>query len=511
MDVKVYISIFRVEAKMNSNHSALLPVVVVGGGISGLAAAHRLVELETAHPIRLLEAAPRLGGVLETRTEQGFQWEAAADGFHGAQRVRELCRRIGLANQIVEVERGDPPAQVVHRGKPVTSPLSPLSGKPPGARAMFSTSLLSWPAKCRLFAERWIAAETSDDESCQSFFTRRFGVEFYTRVVEPVLAGVYAADPAVLSMQALLPHLREMEQRWGSLTAAFRQHACRARNGAPDPGPGSSAIWMLRRGMTSLASALAATLPKGAIELNAPVRRILQAADGVWRIEYANGQSTSAAAVILATPAHRAALLLAPVSPDAARLLQDISYSSIAVITLAYRRADVQAPLTSWGLFVPEGEPFELRSAGFPSLKFSGRAPADMVLIRASLGGDHHTSLVAQSDSDLVELADEELSRLLTIKGPLVFGRVRRHMFALPQYRLRHRQLIGTLERRLADCPGLALAGNAYGGIGVPQCIACGQQAAQQISEYLDTRPNFHLDATVPVIPVPACTERLHV
>jgi oxygen-dependent protoporphyrinogen oxidase len=263
--------------------------------------------------------------------------------------------------------------------------------------------------------------------------------------------------------------------------------------------------------MSSLVSALAARLPKGAIELNAPVRRIRRVADGVWDIEYANGKSTGAAAVILAAPAHRAALLLAPVSPDAARLLQDISYSSIAVITLAYRRADVQAALISWGFFVPEAEPFKLRSAGFPSLKFSGRAPADMVLIRASLGGDHHSSLVAQSDSDLVELADDELSRFLNIKGALVFGRVRRHMFALPKYRLGHCDLIAMLDRRLADVPGLALAGNAYGGIGVPQCIARGQQAAEQISEYLDKRPNFRLGATVPVIPVPASTERLHV
>jgi oxygen-dependent protoporphyrinogen oxidase len=495
---------------MNSNHSALLPVVVVGGGISGLAAAHRLIELEISRPVRLLEAGPRLGGVLETRVEQGFQWEAAADGFHGASGVRELCRRIGLGDDIVEVARSDPPAQLVHRGKLVTSPLSPLSGKLPGARSMLSTPLLSWPAKCRLIAERWIAADTSDDESCQAFFTRRFGVEFYTRLVEPVLAGVYAADPAMLSMQALLPHLRELEQRWGSLTAAFRQQARHAGNGAQDARQGNSAAWTLRRGMTSLVNALAATLPEGSIELNAPVRRIRRAANGVWHIDYGNDKSTGAAAVILATPAHRAARLLAPVSADAARLLQDISYSSIAVITLAYRRADVQAPLTSWGFFVPQAEPFELRSAGFPSLKFSSRAPEDMVLVRASLGGDRHSSIVAQSDSDLIELASDELSRLLKIDGALVFGRVRRHMFALPQYRLGHCRVVGTLEHRLGDIPGLALAGNAYGGIGVPQCIARGQQAAEQINGYLNARPNFRLGASVPMIPTPVSTERLH-
>jgi oxygen-dependent protoporphyrinogen oxidase len=510
MDVKVHISIFRVEAKMNSNHSALLPVVVVGGGISGLAAAHRLVELAIARPIRLLEAGPRLGGLLETRTEQGFQWEAAADGFHGAAGVLELCRRIGLVDEIVEVARSDPPAQVVHKAKLVSSPLSPLSGKAPAARSIFTTPLLSWRGKCRLIAERWIAADTSDDESCRAFFTRRFGVEFYTRLVEPVLAGVYAADPAVLSMQALLPHLCEMEQRWGSLTAAFRQQARDARNGVQESRRGNSTSWTLRRGMSSLVSALAATLPEGAIELNAPVRRIRQEADCVWRIDCGNRKSLDAAAVVLATPAYRAAHLLAPLSRDSARLLQDIAYSSIAVITLAFRRADVQAPLDSWGFFVPEAEPFELRSAGFPSLKYSRRAPEDMVLVRASLGGDHHATLVAQSDSEVLELAGDELSRLLAINGAPVFGRVRRHMFALPQYRLGHRQLVGTLQTRLADIPGLTLAGNAYGGIGVPQCITSGQRAAEQIAEYLEARANFRLGARVPAIPLAASTERLH-
>jgi oxygen-dependent protoporphyrinogen oxidase len=311
-------------------------------------------------------------------------------------------------------------------------------------------------------------------------------------------------------MQALLPHLREMERQWGRLTAAFRQQARHARKGVQDTQRGTIAAWALRRGMSSLAKALAATLPGGAIKLNAPVRRIRPAADGAWHIEYASGKSTAAAAVVVATPAYRAARLLAPVSPDAARLLEHISYSSIAVITVAYRRADVKAPLTSWGFFVPEAEPFELRSAGFPSLKYSGRAPDDMVLVRASLGGDHHATLVGQSDSELIELAGDELSRLLAINGAPLFGRVRRHIFALPQYRLGHRQLIGALQSRVADFPGLALAGNAYGGIGVPQCIASGQQAAKQIDEYLKMRTSFRLGVRVPSIPIAASTERLH-
>jgi oxygen-dependent protoporphyrinogen oxidase len=492
MDVKVHISIFRVILKMNSNQSAPLPVVVVGGGISGLAAAHRLVELDSALPIRLLEAGSRLGGVLDTKSEQGFLWEAAADGFHGgAHGLRSLCEQLGLANEILPAATCAEPLQIVHRQKLVPSPVSIVTGSPPCIRSILTTPLLSLRGKCRLFGERWIAPDHTEDESCASFFTRRFGVEFYARLVEPVLSGIYSADPARLSMQALLPHLPEMERQCGSLTAAFRRRDADARTGIKQAGGEGQTAWTLRRGLSSLTTALAARLPAGAIKLSSPVHRLQMADDGIWNIDYGHGQTMNAAALILATPAYRAAHLLESVTPQVARLLQHISYSSIAVIALGYRRAQVGGPLTSLGVFVPDTEPFELRSASVTSLKYKGRAPVDTVLIRASLDGDHHASVVGQSDGELIELANDELSRLFQIDGPPLFARVQRQMFAIPQYRLGHRELIEAVRRRLADVPGIALAGNAYAGIGVPYCIASGHKAAEQISAYLHTQPDL--------------------
>jgi oxygen-dependent protoporphyrinogen oxidase len=415
-----------------------------------------------------------------------------------------------LADEIIDATVCDQPSQVVRHGRLVTTPLSLLSGQIPTARSMLTTSLLSWQGKCRVFAERWMPADTRDDESCKSFFTRRFGVEFYFRLVEPVLTGVYSADPAVLSMKALLPHLRDMEREWGSLTAAFRAKARQARQCAQAPRQPNGAAWTLRRGMNSLTSALAARLPDGAIELGAPVHRILFAVNGGWRIEYGFGKTIDAAAVVLATPAYRAAHILAAVSPDAERMLQHIAYSSLAVITLAYRRADIREPLNTLGFFVPASEPFEIRSASLSSFKYAGRAPDDLLLVRASVGGDHHSSIVGQCDAELIELCGDELSRLLRIAGSAVFSRVQRHIFAVPQYRLGHCELIDAVRRRLADFPTLALAGNAYDGIGVPYCIAGGQQAAEQIHCYLNAHPNHRLGA--PVLPYrkTASAEPLH-
>jgi oxygen-dependent protoporphyrinogen oxidase len=483
MDVKIHISMVG-DLEMNSNRSAPSPVVVIGGGISGLAAAHRLTQLDRARPLRLLEASPRVGGVLETTSEHGFLWEAAADGFyHPTIQVRKLCHELGLGDEILAAEPTPKPVQLVHRGELVASPIEFLSGTPPSVRAILTTPLLSWRGKCRVFGERRIAPSRSDDESCASFFVRRFGVEFYTALVGPVLSGIYSADPAILSMQALLPHIRDMEQRWGSLTAAYRQRGPAAYTRSRHRSTNGS--WTLRRGMASLTSALAATLPRGAVEVNAPVHRLHIDGDRTWHIDYGRGQTLQAAAVVLATPAHRAAHLLEPLSSYAARLLQHVSYSSVAVIALGYHRAQIRGPLTSPGFFVPEHEPFELRSASLPSVKYAGRAPADAVLIRASLGGDRHASIVGQSDAELIQLADQELSRLLKIQGGPGFSRVQRQMFAMPQYRLGHPELIDAVRRRLADSPGLALAGNAYSGIGVPYCIASGQQAAEQVHRYL--------------------------
>jgi oxygen-dependent protoporphyrinogen oxidase len=477
---------------MIRNSANSLPVAVVGGGISGLAAANHLIELDRTRPVRLLEAGERLGGVLGTNREKGFVWETAADGFRsGPSSALDLCRRIGLGGQILRSQSGEESTQIIHRGKLVATPMMKFFlGAAPSAQAILRTPLLSWHAKVRVFVERWVPPDSShSDESCAAFFIRRFGREFYERLVEPVLSGIYSADPSSLSTQALLPRLRRLEWEWGSLTRAFHDQRRRMRGEHCDGQHRANKAWTLQQGMCSLVSALAERLPRGAIQVNAPVHHLQLANDHTWRIEYGTGQTLLASSVVIATPAHRAGDLLRSLDPAAARLLRQICYSSSAVCALGYRRAQIRRPLTSMGFFVPATEPFVLRSASFASLKFSGRAPADTVLIRAFVHPDRSPALTGCGDAPLVRLVHNDLTRLLDIDDGPIFAQTHRQMFALPQYRVGHTALIADVCRRLARLPGLALAGNAYSGIGVPHCIVSGEQAAEDLHGYLTTKP----------------------
>jgi oxygen-dependent protoporphyrinogen oxidase len=486
---------------MNSNKTAL-PVVVVGGGISGLAAAHRLAQLQPARPVYLLEASNRVGGLLQTRNERGFHWEAGAEGFHGETAgVKSLCREIGIADEIVSAAAWQSLPQVVRRGTLVPFPFDMMSGTPPRAQAVVASPLFSWLGKLRIYAERWVRRGDWDDETCESFFMRRFGKEFYFRLAEPVLGAIYSADPATLSMQALLPHLRAMEQQFGNMTAAFRNRRRQAASADDLSKTESNGAWTLRGGLSRLVEALAAELPPNTIKYSAAVHRIWCDGEGGWRIRYGQSETLRAAGVVLATPAHQAARLLTSVNLDASRLLQHIAYSSVAIIALGYQREQILRPITSLGFFVPSTEPFELRSVSFTSLKYPDRAPEGAILVRASLGGDRHALVIGQDDDDLIALVHEELSRLFKIEGRPILASAQRQMFALPQYRPGHQQQIDAVRTILADFPGLALAGNAYMGIGIPHCIESGQQAAEQISRFInETSSNAVNRPTAPSI-----------
>jgi oxygen-dependent protoporphyrinogen oxidase len=321
------------------------------------------------------------------------------------------------------------------------------------------------------------------DESLGAFVRRRLGREALERVAQPLVAGIYTADPDDLSLSATMPRFKELEQRERSVILA----TWRAARRAPAEAAGASgARWSLfvtlAEGMEELVRALAARLPPGSVRLKARVSDVARA-DGRWRVATQDGDVLAADGVILANEAHQAARLLRYLDPSLALLLEGIPYASSATVTLAYRRAAIRHPLDGFGFVVPHAEERPIIAGTFSSVKYPGRAPDGHVLLRVFLGGALREAVLEQDDERLAEIACEQLRDLLGVDEPPLWTRIARYRKAMPQYHVGHLARVETIELALARHPGLALAGGAYRGVGIADCVRSGEDAARGLLE----------------------------
>jgi oxygen-dependent protoporphyrinogen oxidase len=497
-------------------------VVVVGGGISGLAAAHRLVELDPAMDVALLEAGPRLGGVLETVHRDGFLCERSADNFiTSVPWGLDFCRRIGLGDALLPTQGERRAALVVHRGQLVRVPEGFMLLAPARIGPLLNTPLLTWRGKLRLLWEYFVPRRREPgDESLGSFARRRLGREAFERIVQPLVGGIYTADPEKLSIAATMPRFVDMERRYGSLIRAAR--AAGAATGMSESGARYSLFVAPRDGLSSLVDAVAARLPAGCVELNSPVERIARDHQG-WelRVGGLERRTVVADAVIVAAPAPRAAAMLADLDPGLSSELARIEHASSAIVSLGYRLDQIEHLPDGFGFVVPTVENRRILAASFSSLKFPGRAPTGMLLARVFLGGACQGQFAELPDEELVRVATEELAELLNItparsasegslsdsirknheepslalragiapalrasEAPQLID-IARWPRSMPQYHVGHVDLVSAIENQLHRWPGLALAGNAYHGVGIPHCIHSGETAAEHIGAYL--------------------------
>lgn len=459
-------------------------VAVIGGGIAGLAAAHRLHEIGSSLSITLFEAAERLGGALRTEQQAGYLLELGADNFiTNVPWGVDLCRRLGLANQLLPTRESQRRAMVVHRRKLVPVPAGFHLLSPTRMLPILRSPLLSWPGKLRVLAERFIPrANGADDESLASFARRRLGREAFERLVQPLVAGIYTADAEKLSMQAALPRFVEMERQHGGLIRAARSGG--VSDSADDSGARYGMFVAPRHGMSSIVDALATRLPAVTTRLGCAVQEITSAAEGNWTI-LAAGRAERFDALILATPAPAAADLLAGFDAELAEDLRKIEYAGSAIVLLGYRRDQIPRPLDCFGFVVPAVERRGILAVSFSSVKFEGRAPSDCVLIRVFLGGAERPEQMALDDDALRQMAIDELAELVGAAGEPELARIVRWPNSMPQYHVGHVRLVEQIESRAARYPTLALAGNAYHGVGVPHCIRSGEQAAERIAQSL--------------------------
>lgn len=458
-------------------------VAIVGGGITGLAAAHRMTQLAPRAQVMLFEAAGRLGGVLHTEHEAGYLLEHSADNFiTNIPWGLDLCREIGLGGELLATQESDRRALVLCRGKLQRVPEAFSLLAPGRAWPVVTTPILSWRGKLRLFAERFVPRrdDPESDESLASFARRRLGHETFDRLVQPLVGGIYTADSEQLSLAATLPRFLEMEREHGSLWRATRRQR---RRQSADEANSSGARYSLfvapRRGMSSLVAALAAALPATVVNVGARVAGI-EPARGGWQVAVAGETNVRHFdALIVATPAPVSAGLLRDVDPLLADELAAIPYAGTSIALLGYRREQVSHPLDGFGFVVPEVEGRAILAASFSSRKFTERAPAGRVLLRVFVGGAKRPDLVEMDDTRLRSLVERELHELLGVRGEPELFRIVRWPRAMPQYHLRHVDRVRQIEAAAQRWPRLALAGNAYHGVGIPNCIRSGQRAAE--------------------------------
>ncbi len=468
-------------------------IAVIGGGISGLAAAHRLVELEPTCEIALFEKRSRLGGALWTKHERGFQVELGVDNFITTLPWGlALCRRLGLEEQLIQTSPDYRQPFVVCRGRLHKLPDGFLMMAPTRMWPLAVTPILSIRGKLRCALEYFLPPSKDEtDESIASFVRRRLGREAYERLVEPLIGAVYATDPDELSLAATLPRFREMERQHGSLVRAMRRQMAtrrRQQKGDEESGARFGMFVTLREGLSSLVDAITRRLPRHAVRLGTPVERIERCGDG-WRLwtshlargESPEGKSEDFDAVMMAAPSYVAAELLEPHDSELAANLASITHSSTAILSLAFDDKQIAHPLDGMGIVVPAVERSAILACSLSSRKYAHRAPEGKILLRVFVGASRWPEMDAMDDGELRRRLLGELVELLGIDGQPIYESIARWPRSMPQYRVGHKELVEHIEARAAALPNFELCGNAYHGVGIPDCIHGAEQAAERV------------------------------
>jgi len=452
-------------------------VVVVGGGISGLSAVYYLARHGIAST--LVERRDRLGGVISTERLDGCLLEAGPDSFLAQKPwALDLIRELGLGADVIGSNDHLRVTYVLKRGRLVPLPDGLMLMIPTRVFPLLRTSLLGWDTKIRMGLE-WFRRPRQGwqpDQSVAEFVAAHYGWEAVDYLAEPLLAGVYGGDPAKLSVASVLPRFVELERKYGSLT----QGVLRERRKAARQAKGVPLFQTLKGGLGQLVDALVAQA-QPAFQLVCGAAEAVEGAAGApWRVRV-NGDWLEADHAILACQAYQAAALLGSADGELAGLLDSIPYSNSITISLGYDKAGFHHPLNGFGFLAPRGERQVLVACTWVGTKFSGRVPPDKAVLRCFVGGED-ADVLSLSDEDLVTGVRAELLTVMGVSETPVFTHVARWPRSMAQYTVGHADRIRRIESGLQELPGLHLAGNAYHGIGIPDCVRMGKQVADAIA-----------------------------
>lgn len=464
-------------------------IVIVGAGVSGLAAAYRLQQRRPDASITLLEAADRPGGTTWTLREQGFHVEIGPNGFLDTKSAtKDLCTEVGVGAQLVQATEAAAKNRYLFLG-------NQLKALPGGFGAFLRTDLLSWRGKFSLLWERFRPKRTDPaDESIDAFARRRAGNEAADLFADALVTGIYAGDPKLLSLPACFPRMAELERDYGSVvkglakTAKLRRAEAKAK-GIPYERPGK--MWSFPGGLRVLVEQIVAKLrepPTYGVSVRT-IRPESAAESGRrgWRVIADGDRTFEADAVVLTCPAYRQAEIVGTLDTELGREIGNIAYNRIVVAALAFRKTDVPIPLDGFGFIAPESTRRDLLGVQWCSSIYPNRAPEGQILLRAMCGGWHRPEIVDWDDPRLLQSLRQELRLAMNITAEPIFHKIVRWDRAIPQYHLGHLDRVARIDRRLTQHPGLWLGGNAYRGVALNDCTEQGAVLADRIGAYLDT------------------------
>ena len=454
--------------------------VIVGGGIAGLATAFYLRECGVMN-YTLIESAPRCGGKITSAELDGFLVEGGPDSFITQKAAAlDLCTKLGLADELVGSNTGkNATTYVWNRGRLHPMPEGMMLMAPTMVLPFLKSRLISWRGKLRMGLEMFIPRAHGDqDESLAGFVRRRLGTEALNKIAGPLMGGIHAADPEKLSLSSTFPTFLEMEKKHGSLTRAMMKRPKRSVTPGAKPSP---MFMSLRGGLQKLSDALVARLVPGSLRTGCSVLSVSLEGDR-YKVVLGDGSHLEADNIVFASPSYVTADLVQTIDPLLASRLRAIRYVSTATVSLGFRRSDIQHPMRGAGFIVPKSEGRRITACSWSSEKFKFRAPDDRVLLRVFIGGALSEDLAEQDNAALIELARMELRTIMGITAAPLLAKAYRWPKANPQYDLGHAARITEIEQSLTQHPGLYLAGAAYRGSGIPDCILSGIKVARTIA-----------------------------
>ncbi len=445
-------------------------VVIVGGGISGLSAAYYLSKHSI--PATIIEQRPRLGGVIETERIQGCVLEAGPDSFLSQKPwALALIKELDLAGEVIGSNDHLRVTYVWKRGRLVALPDGLMLMIPTKILPMATTGLVGWGTKVRMGLEWFRKPAAYDaDQSVADFVADHYGQETVDYLAEPLLSGVYGGDPNKLSVASVLPRFVELARKYGSLTKGVLHE----RRKAAQHAKGHPLFQTMKGGLEELVEALTNRAKPEVVHGTA------EAVERGYRVRV-NGEWLEAGHVVLACPAYQAAALVRGLASELASLLEAGPYSNSITISLGYERAGFRHPLNGFGFLVPKRERRLLVACTWVGTKFSHRVPADKAVLRCFVGGEDASAL-ALTDEELVTSVRAELRTIMGVTEAPAFTHVARWPRSMAQYTVGHARRVAEIEARVKQLGGLDLAGNAYHGIGIPDCVRMGKEAAERIS-----------------------------